>query len=456
MTSEQYLTKASIASLLALAFPIVVLTSSSSLSPFIDRFFLTRFSTEALQACTIGFAFVAVFQIACVRMATEAQVFVSQACSAGEERRVGVYVWQMIWLSFLSMFVTIPVGFVVNAIAFDSSVVQQDAREYFILMMWGNFLFPLTAALNAFYTGRGRLNVILICTGLLMVIHIPLAWMFINGFGSWIPAMGLKGAAIGVMLPQALYCMLLFILILRPKHRERFHTSNWIIRWRPLWASMRVGLFNGLSAALMAFSWTIVVKIVANTGNQDYLTIMAFGNSFALFFTFLQLGIGQAVSIIASGLIGVKAWAAIRRLIGSTTVVVSVTLLFQFPLLVLFPDFLLGFFFPNFPDQFSPELAQMLRYCCKTLWLFEVAGGVDRTTRGLLTAAGDTVFMFFVYVLSLFFITCIPVYLAIEVWQWSPGKFWLIMTSTILLRNVPLIWRLMQERWKISDPILAS
>ncbi len=430
-----------------LSLPLILLASSQSIANALNGFFLAHYSTSVLQAHAIGNALIALFQSACMRMSAEAQIFISQASNSKNEKQVGVYLWQMIWLSILSIFITLPIGVFVSNYYFDNSLVQQEAKEYFRLFMYGNFLFPLSTALNAFYSGRGKQKALLFASAGYIFMHTILAKFMISSYG-------LKGAALSHILSQLIYSASFLFLILRKKNRERFGTNQWKIKLLPILSSMKVGAFNGMSSALMSLSWTVIVKMVATKG-PDYLTIVAFGNSCAVFLSFLNLGIGQALSIKASGLIGKKEFHGIWVLVRSASFMVMSILILLIPPLVLFPDSLLSIFFRDYPAQFSKEMCDMLRLSCRLLWIFEFIGGVDRITRGLLTATGDTVYMFFNYVLLLSIGCCLPFYFAINILNFAPGSFWGIMSLTILLRNIPLFFRLKKELWKSRKPILT-
>lgn len=438
----------SVRRLLLLSLPLIFLASSGSIAFFFNSLFLAHCSVEDLQAQSIGNALVALFQSACIRMGSDVQIFISQAYSSQNCRQIGIYLWQMIWLAILSLLLTLPVSYVISNYYFDSSPIQQLAKEYFRLFMFGNFLFPLSAALSSFFSGRGKLKLLYIGNAFLIVLHLALASMII-------PLIGVKGAAYSQLLSQALYCCVLLTIILRKNNRLLFGTNQWKISKGAMIATFRVGAFNGFSAALMSLSWTVIVKFVATKGS-DFLTVMAFGGSCAKLFSFLNLGLGQAISIEASYLIGRKQYKSVGSLIRTSAVVMFLILLLLFLPLVVFPEKLLSFFFSDFPDKFSPELAMMLKFSCRTLWFYELVGGVDRLMRGLLTATGDTVYMFKVYTIFLSIGTILPFYLTIEIFSLLPSAFWVIMTLTIFARNYPLFLKYRKGAWKENNRILVS
>jgi MATE family multidrug resistance protein len=432
--------------LFLLATPLMLTLSSGCFCLFFDTLFLAQFSTEALQLHTLTYALVALFQSTCIRMASESQVLVSQSIGEKKNKQVGVFLWQMIYLSLLSMGLTLPLSALTAKIYFTPE--QSQASEFFSLMMAGNFLFPLAAALNGFYSGRGQIKPLLYANVCLIASHMPITYFAINAFG-------LKGAAIAQLLTQALYCICLFTMILQPKHRNQFGTSNISFCPKSFIASTKIGALNGASAALIALSWTVTVKIAAFRGSE-LMTIIAFGNGCILFGSFVNLGLGQAVSIKTAYFIGAGEFQRLKKLITSCQYAVCYILLLLFFPLVLYPHFLLQCFFPNYLETMPFEKIETLRLVCKTLWFFEFFTYLDRICRGLLTAMGDTIYMFLSYILTLTLGNCLPVYLFVVVFPIKVSSFWVLMAITLFLRSIPLLYRLSKKNWHKEPAILAG
>ncbi|MGH2612581.1 MAG: MATE family efflux transporter, partial [Rhabdochlamydiaceae bacterium] len=125
-----------------------------------DRFFLSHYSLQALEACGSASYLAFLFQIPCMKITSVAQVFVGQYRGAEQSGRIGEVVWQMIWFSFLTMFLTLPLGTVTASYFFANTSLQELGLSYFNSLMLANFLFPLGAALAAFFTGQGQTGVI--------------------------------------------------------------------------------------------------------------------------------------------------------------------------------------------------------------------------------------------------------------------------------------------------------
>jgi len=446
----------SIKSLSFLCLPLILHSSLGTLCLFLNRVFLAQHDQSAFEAGAIAYAFFRLFQIVPLKMASEAQVFVSRSCAEGNDRKVGVYLWQMIWLSLAVVLLLFPISFVVRHFSFDDSPVQQQASHYFTLMMFGIFLYPLNAALCSFYTARKKTNVLLSITFVVVIVHIGLGWILIGGWEPYIRALGLTGAALSVLIPQSIVAIVLTFLILRKKNREKYGTNQWRIDFKALKSCFKVGFFNGLSATLIFFGWTLTVTIVMWTGNADYLLILAFGNSCSLFFNFLDAGVGQTVTISASRLIGEGKWTELPRLIHSSIVFLlpfSGILLFFF---VIYPESVLTLFFPTFPEGYSIEFVENIKFSCAVLWLFQLNSGIDRIIRSILTATGDTVYMFKIYMVYVSLGSFLPIYMIFYVWNAPYHLFWLVSTFFLLLRNVPLVMRIYRKKLQQHTSPLVS
>src|SRR5438045_3625555 len=118
----------------------------------------------------------------------------------------------MIWASFLSMIITLPVGYIVAPFVFGGTTVQESATSYFTCVLWGNFLFPLQAALSSFFIGQNKAKIVFITVIGAQCLHILLDYLLIFGVENYIPSLGVLGAAIALVINRAVVCGVLFFL----------------------------------------------------------------------------------------------------------------------------------------------------------------------------------------------------------------------------------------------------
>ena len=100
----------SIKELASIAFPLMMTSFSVMLMLFVDRLMLANYSLDAhnaaVKAATLGWAFL----FGASSLAAIAEVFVAQYNGAGEKKRLGEPVWQMIWFSLATSVCFVPLA----------------------------------------------------------------------------------------------------------------------------------------------------------------------------------------------------------------------------------------------------------------------------------------------------------------------------------------------------------
>ena len=86
---------------LAVAFPLILASSCHAVNMFVDRLMLTRYSPAAGAASFTGG--ITGFTVACLFIGTISYTgtFVAQYFGAGQHRRIGLVVWQGVFLALI-------------------------------------------------------------------------------------------------------------------------------------------------------------------------------------------------------------------------------------------------------------------------------------------------------------------------------------------------------------------
>ncbi|NGX39708.1 MAG: hypothetical protein KR126chlam1_01041 [Chlamydiae bacterium] len=434
---------ASLRELLYLSLPLILSLFSASFMGFCDRLFLARHSLGALEGSVSAGYLCILFQQPVMRVATMSQVFVGLYRGGGEPHKIGNSVWQMIWLSLLSMLVTLPLSQFVAPFFFNGTVIREEANTYFMTLMAVNFLFPLATTLTAYFIGQGRTKIIFIATLFAHGLNICLDYFFIFGIEGVLPPMGIFGAALATGISQGLFCVVLFYFFLQKKERKTYRTNEYHFNWNDFWDQLQIGLPRAATRIIILTAWVSITRLITLKGG-DHLMVMSIGGTLILLFTFINDGLCQGMITIASTLMGSKNYDQIWKLVRSALIfLVVTTALLAIPYLV-FPEFTLSFFFPESP---SPETLKILKRSCIWLWVFFFTYGFNAIGLSLVTAARDVAFhlfaIFFVWLTSYF-----PAYLAINVFNWPPDSLWLIMAFDSFVFGVVFLIRSSKERWR--------
>lgn len=405
---------------------LILVLISASLMNFLDRLILARHSLESLEVCTAALSLGAAFQFPLIRLAVMTQVLIGQYEGADEFRLMGQLIWQMIWFFFMTMGISVPLGWIIGPLFFADSPVAETGINYFHYLMAINFLFPLGATLSAFYLGRGKTKMVLFASIGSQIVHIGLDFPLIFGIRGVLPSLGASGSVIATAIAETGFCLFLLFDFLKKSNRISFGTGEYRLNLSLLRTSLKLGIPRTIAVGLSFIAWAAVSQVMVEKGG-DHLAVLALGGSILTLFTCIHSGLLQGVSIIASNLIGAKSPFSILKLCKPAFMCLTLaSILFAIPCLV-YPHLCIKLFFKG---EISTQLVPILRYSCAWIWLYFIAYGMFAISVGLLNACGEVLFQM-MYVLCVgWWITYIPVFIGIGRWGWRPDSLWFLMALT--------------------------
>lgn len=438
----------------SIAWPLVLSLLFLCLLNLCDRFFLSRHSLQALEACGSASYLAGLFQIPCMKITSMAQVFVGQYKGSQQSQKIGEVIWQMIWFSFLTMLLTVPLGLLAGSYFFDGTSVKELGLSYFHCLIFANFLFPLGAALTAFFTGQGQTRVVAWTVAVSLLVHVGLDLAFIFGIPGIVPALGIFGAALATVITQALYCLILFALFIQKKESELYGTRNWQIRKDSMWKGIQLGIPRAIARAVTLAAWAAAVRILTQLGD-DYLLVLSITGSFCIFFSCLSEGFGQSLITVVSYIIG---RGKEKRLLSATKSAFigffcNMGILAIF--LILFPDKLLKLFYPQ---PLSPPELSVLIYSCYGLWLFFLFEGLSWIGLSILTAFGETKFLMIYSTATVWFFNYLPLYFAFCFLSLPAQSLWYLMAIPCLTSALAYflrIWKRFKAFVRDEDSVLC-
>lgn len=301
--------------LLRFFFPFFLITFSNFSFLLVEKLFLARVSSEAMQAA-VNVAYVCqIFQGACVALVMMAQVFVGRWVGAKEEKMIGPAIWQFLWFSLFSLIITIPGTLLYGHFYFQGTEVEKIALPYFYFLMGMNFFYPLAATLTCFYSGRGKMRLILFSTLAMQVLKVVLGYFLIFGWGPIAP-LGILGGAFSTLIAQGGFCAFLFFIFLNSKHRELYKTNQWHFQTRLFIECVYPGFLRALNRLLNFACWASIAHLMIIRGGQ-YILILSLGGTLFLFLPFLADALSQAQTTVVSHLIGAQRIEQLKRAIRS-------------------------------------------------------------------------------------------------------------------------------------------
>ena len=309
-------------------------------------------------------------------------------------------------------------------------------------------IFCLSAALSAFYIGRGSVSFVTYVVIIANILNVILDLILIFGFEPFIPSLGIAGAAIATGISQAVQSAILFIGFISGKYRIQFGTSNWAFNKKCFIQCLKIGLPNSVAHTMEIMAWAVFFRMMTMV-SDEHITVVAICQSIFLLFTFIAEGISKGASAIAANLIGAKQWDLVWKLFRSGVKFYFQAFLVLGLILVVDPGPLIDWFIGGDPAAASNQAIKNVAIsACIWMWVYFLFDGIHWLVVGLLTASGDTKFVFWVSGLSAWVFAILPIYYFIVVLGHKADMAWLITAIYACLACLIYLWRFKTEKWR--------
>jgi MATE family multidrug resistance protein len=446
-------TPGGILEVLHIAYPLILSTGSHTIMRFVDRLFLAWLGPENIAAGSpaglTSFTIMSFF----LGVAAYTNTFVAQYYGAGQLSRCGRSTWQGIYFSLITwplLLVFAPLAGEIFRLVGHAPEVQELEVQYFSILMMGAGTVPLSAALSAFFTGRGRTRVIMAVNFIANGVNVALDYCLI--FGRWgFPQLGIRGAAVATVLSHFLLVAILFVLFLRREHRERYATGRARLDSDLFRRMLRFGAPSGIQTFLDVAAFSSFVLFVGRIGVTE-LAVSNICLSINLF-AFLPLtGFSVATQTLVGQYIGRRNPPTAEK---STYSAARVALLYVGSVGVvylLFPRSLLGIFDRGgFSSEEFEYVVAMGKPILILMVLFGVFDALNLVFAGALKGAGDTRFIMWALITIAWVFFVPPVYLIVEVLRLGIFAVWIWLAVYAGILGVVFLVRFRRGKWRRID-----
>ncbi|WP_068470712.1 MATE family efflux transporter [Candidatus Protochlamydia phocaeensis] len=437
----------SLRELIHIAFPLMLSSLSVMSMVFVDRLFLARYSLEAFNAVanamTLGWAYVYGWMV----LASIAEVFVAQYNGAECKKRLGEPVWQMIWLSLFSALFFIPLSLYGGDWFYGAGTAHQLEKEYFSWMMLFGPSFALYGALCGFFIGQGKTRLI---TGLAIganLVNAGLDYLLIFGMGDFLPPMGVKGAAIATSGSSIFQALVLAAVFLNFSNRSTYGTNCYALQAKAFWQCVRIGFPGALFIVIELLGWASFYYMMTLV-SERHITIAGISQSIVILLFFFAEGISKAAGALTGNLIGARKIHLIKQVILSGIRLHGLFFLALLGLFMLFSHRLASDFLPDASSVTLHSLEESLKICLFYICFYLLFEGIRLLFSGVLTAAGDTVFLMIAGSLSVWVFLVLPTYFLIVEKKGTIESASLICLFYSLTAGLLYGWRLKHISWK--------
>ncbi|MDA1230554.1 MAG: MATE family efflux transporter [Planctomycetota bacterium] len=437
------------------ALPLMLSAGTQSLMNAADRIILAGCSEDALAAVTP--ASMLHWTIVCVPMGTVlyANTFIAQFEGAGQTDRMLSSFWQSVWLAIVSGFllwIFLPFSRMFLPLSGHSPGVVELEAQYFNTLCAGAPIHMLGTALSCFFSGRRRTNVVMLNSMAAVIVNGVVSYLLAYGIGP-IPAMGIRGAALGTIAARCFELGIYVVWILRESQRDLL----------PLWSTcaldrgllmqfLRYGVPSGLHYFVDISGFTMFLLIVGNLDNQALAaTNIAFSINGLIFVPLL--GFGTAIQTVVGHNIGAGRIDAARVTTRNAAMMGVAWTGVMGIILVLFPELMLRPFFLFADPSMSgganiASLAKTAAYLLNFVAAYSIFDALAVVYSSALRGAGDTVFPMLITLFSSWLVMVLPALIIIRSDQASIPALWLTCTAHISFSGICMLIRYLSGRWQ--------
>lgn len=437
----------SLRELWSIALPLMLSSMSVMMMLFVDRLLLAHYSIDAfnsvVNAMTLGWAFLGSW----MTLTSISEVFVAQYNGAERRDKFGEPVWQMIWMSVGSLFCFIPLSLWGGDWFYGAGPNKVMEKEYFALMMFFGPSCPLYAALCGFFIGQGKTKFITWLAIATNIINAGLDIALIFGVEGWIAPMGVTGAAIATSSSTIFQALVLGYIFLKKENREAYGTSNFRFKATAFWQCVRIGIPGAVFMMIEILGWVAYYAMMTTVG-ENYITIAGICQSIAILFYFFADGISKAATAIAGNFIGAGNHLLVPKMLVAGT---RLHILFFLALVGCFfvtSDLIIAYFLPNATPEKVAFLEEPLKNSIFFIIIYLLFEGLRMLFSGVLTAAGDTLFLLVMGSLAIWALLVAPIYFVVVLGEAPVESGPMICAFYSICAAFFYFWRFRDGKWK--------
>lgn len=426
---------------------MVVSQASDTVMQFVDRLFLSRIGEAHLSAAMSGgltqFMVGSIF----IGMVGYVAAIVAQYFGAKRYEKCAEATFQALVLACLCYPVLLAISPLFRhffALMGQSPIQVELGYTYFQTLIFGFIFLVLRFALTGFFIGIGRTTVVMIANACGMLINIPANYVLIFGKLGF-PELGLRGAAIGTILGNALIFAILLVFYLRGKNREDFNTHQ-ALRFRPkiFRTLFRFGAPAGVEMFLCVSAFNLFVQLMHSYGTKTAAAVtIAFNWDIVAFLP--MLGMGHAATALVGQNVGARDLQTARK---SAFLSLKVAWIYSSSMVLLFvfaTRTLVGLFASGFGTN-AAEVSSLAMVMLRLAAVYILADSTQIIFAGALRGAGDTKWVMRTSVI-LHWIFVVVTFILIRVVQLDPVDVWIFFIFFVVSLGLAMFLRFRGNKW---------
>jgi MATE family multidrug resistance protein len=435
--------------LLTIALPMVVSSSCEMLMMFTTRVFLSWVRPEFMSAAMAGGLTSFMFMTFFLGLTGYSTALVAQHLGAGQPRRCPAVTGQAFFIALLAyplVLLCIPLGHAMFAAAHLAPEQIGPQRQYFDILMYGTMLGLLRNSFSGFFSGIGRTRVIMVSTALALVVNVVVSYGLIFG-RLGLPALGVRGAAIGVLSGSFAGTAVLAAAYFRRANRREFGVMAGLRPDPPLLRRLlRFGAPYGLEFFLNIMAFNVLVQTFHSYGASE-AAAMTIAFSWDMVSFVPLLGVNIAVISLVGRHMGARDPDTAHRTTLSGLKLALAYSAFTFTMFSLFSHPLVEVFRTRNDAAAFEQVRPLAIFMVRLVAIYVMADAVGIVFGGALRGAGDT-FKTMLLTVSGHWALALAGLVMVRVLRVPPRATWIAVVILVMAVGGALYLRYRTGRWR--------
>lgn len=433
------------------SYPMMVSFFSMMFMIFVDRLFLSWYSTHSLNACVQAGTLAWGIILGWLTMASMSEVFVAQFNGAKRYNEIGVPVWQMFWFTLASFIFYIPMAIWGTSVIYNPLTRSEEYLYLQMLMFFGPF-FAFVPAIGGFFIGRGKTQIMQWMAILGNIVNIILDPIFIFGIKGVIPSMGVTGAALATGLGNVIQMAILLALFVKREHREKYGVTKFAFNSEIFYKTFKVGLPPAIFVGLEVLGWAAFYHLMS-TISPKHIFIASVCQTIVLLFFFFGMGLEKGAIALSGNFMGAGEHSKVHNVLISGLKLIGIYGGILIFFLVLFPEPLINWFISTETHQISElgEIKGLIKIGLLISAFYIIFENIRWVLNGILTAAGDTLFLLIAGVINVWFLLLVPTYFFVVLPEASIFYAFVIWLVYGVIAAAVVYARFLLGKWKKKE-----
>jgi putative MATE family efflux protein len=295
-----------LSSLLKMAVPIMVANILQAAYQLVDAFWVGRLGGTAVAAVSVSTPVIFLTMALGIGLAIAGSILIAQYFGAGDQKMVNHVAAQTLLMVISVSVILAIIGYLLSPLFLTALGVAPNVYDGALGFMQISFIgLVFNFSFMVFQSvmrgvGRAVLPVFIVLGT--VILNFALDPLFIFGW-HFIPALGVKGAAMATVSTQSLALIIGFVILFRGKHDIHLHLSDFKPNLVHIKRAFKIGLPSSIEQSMRAIGMTAMTFLIVPFGTS---TVAAYGAGSNLIQLIMipALGLSMAISTLVGQNIG--------------------------------------------------------------------------------------------------------------------------------------------------------